>query len=101
MNKWFCFRQNNSGGKFVGPKYILVEAPRASIANALAQDHGVYFNGCAAGMDCPCCGDRWYPMYDDHDATDSPCIYGEAVEPSDDMMLVYLDGRVEGGRNNQ
>lgn len=95
--KWYRFNQNNSGGDFFGPRYVLVQAPSASTANALAQDHGVYFDGCEDGRDCPCCGDRWDRVYDDHDATDSPCVYGKPVEPSDNVVLVYLDGRVEGG----
>lgn len=95
--KWYHFRQNNSGGSFLGPKNVLVQAPSASTANALAQDYGVYFDGCEAGLDCECCGDRWDRVYSDSDCTDSPCVYGQPVGPSDNVMLVYLDGRVEGG----
>ena len=31
-------------------------------ANDIAQGNGIYFNGVADGIDCDCCGDRWYPV---------------------------------------
>lgn len=61
---FFEFNQNNSRGVFtVNEKLccrIFIEAPTANIANGIAEDLGVYFNGCEDGDDCPCCGDRWY-----------------------------------------
>lgn len=98
--KWYHFSQNNSGGEFVGPRHVFVQAPNASVANAMAQDHGVYFDGCETGLDCPCCGDRWNTAYSDSDSTDSPCVYGEPVDPSDSVVFVYLDGRVDGGKKD-
>jgi hypothetical protein len=63
---WFHFRQNNSGGGFdinddegIGPQ-IWVEADDAKEANELALELGIYFDGCADGLDCDCCGDRWH-----------------------------------------
>ena len=61
----FQFRQNNSGGQFMGPKFVVVKANDADQANQIAQDQGpVYFQGVAKGIDCDCCGDRWYPVHD-------------------------------------
>ena len=68
---YFKFRQNNSGGAFAGTPLVFVQADNADDANRIAQDHGVYFNGVADGVDCDCCGDRWYPVSDD-DAQDVP-----------------------------
>ena len=68
---YFKFRQNNSFGHFVGTPLVFVQADNAADANRIAQDHGVYFNGVADGIDCDCCGDRWYPVHDD-DAQDQP-----------------------------
>ena len=65
MTKWFGFKQNNSGGSFdhdpeSGIGYaIYVEADDAEHANYRAKRIGLYFNGCASGRDCSCCGDRW------------------------------------------
>lgn len=58
---FFKFRQNNSGGEFdtTMPYIMYVEVPTARVADAIAEDHGVYFNGCETGVDCECCGDRW------------------------------------------
>jgi len=53
---WYDFRQNNSGGYFNGPRYVLVEADGYEEANAMAQKAGVYFD---VTRDCPCCGPRW------------------------------------------
>ena len=71
---YFKFRQNNSFGHFVGTPLVFVQADNASDANSIAQDHGVYFNGVADGLDCDCCGDRWFPVSDD-DAQDQPSYY--------------------------
>ena len=72
--KRYNFLQNNSGGhhhdiEWSGPDdrggvegySVFVMAESASEANALAQEYsGVYFNGVQQGLDCECCGDRWY-----------------------------------------
>ena len=76
---FFTFHQNNSGGSFIGPSYVIVEAKNAEEANTIALEHDVYFDGCRKGIDCGCCGDRWYPV-SDHDGTDQPEIYGEPLE---------------------
>jgi hypothetical protein len=72
---YFKFRQNNSFGHFNGTPLVFIQANNAKAANAIAQDNGIYFNGVADGIDCDCCGDRWYPVNDD-DAQDQPSSYG-------------------------
>lgn len=61
---FFEFTQNNSGGSFtVNEKLchrLFIEAPTPNVANGIAEDLGIYFDGCDEGSDCPCCGDRWY-----------------------------------------
>ena len=64
--KFYEFHQNNSGGHFdkeMGHA-IWVQANSADEANIIAEANGVYFDGCEAGLDCSCCGDRWYPVYE-------------------------------------
>lgn len=64
MNNFYVFRQNNSGGDFIGPQYVIVGAVSPEQAEELAVCYGdVYFNGVNKGIDCPCCGDRWWPLY--------------------------------------
>lgn len=57
--KWFRFRQNNSGGKFiVNDKVdinVLIQANSPEEANNLAEKIGIYFDGYG---DCACCGNR-------------------------------------------
>ena len=86
--KFYTFRQNNSGGSFDEDDnvslYVIVEAMNADQASARAKDAGVYFNGCNDGMDCHCCGDRWYRGYSE--GTASPEVYGKVVQPNDKFV---------------
>jgi hypothetical protein len=79
--RWFTFRQNNSFGRLVQTEdldvWVIIEAADLSQATARAEKLGMYFDGCAAGRDCHCCGDRWYPP---HDEGAEPLIYGEPME---------------------
>lgn len=65
---WYEFDQNNSGGVFimdddVGIK-VFIQAESDGVANQKAEDVGIYFDGCEQGIDCDCCGDRWYRVGD-------------------------------------
>ena len=61
--KTFTYHQNNSGGFFVGPKSVTIEAESAEDADRIAEEEGlVYFDGVENGQDCECCGDRWYRL---------------------------------------
>ena len=66
--QWYQYIQNNSGGSFQGPAHLVfIEANSASESDSIAQEHRIYFDGCAFDMDCECCGDRWgtadHPYY--------------------------------------
>ena len=73
---FYVFRQNNSGGYFTEPaKNIIVkDASDSEQATEIALKAGMYFDGIMAGVDCECCGDRWFPMTESfvmlHDAID-------------------------------
>ena len=93
---WFTFRQNNSGGFYLGPQYVIVEAESSVSANAVAEENNVYFNGIEKGIDCECCGDRWYRVHHG-DGTDEPMIYEDKIDPeapvygilkSDEILIV-------------
>ena len=85
MNKFYHFRQTNSGGKFVVNEnlnvHVIIEARNAEQANTLAESLGIYFNGCEDNYnyDCQCCGDRWSPV-SEYDGQEFPHIYGSPVE---------------------
>lgn len=78
--RYFRYTQNNSGGSFdiddVVAQHVIIQAHSASEANSIAKIVGIYFNGCDEGIDCRCCGDRWYEAGDGK-GTDTPLIYGE------------------------
>lgn len=61
---WFEYSQNNSGGSFDVDQFVthrvFVEADSLEEAIRIGIGLGIYFDGCENGMDCSCCGDRWY-----------------------------------------
>lgn len=96
--KFYSYIQNNSGGGYVGPHVLIVEARNAAEANLVAQTHGVYFDGCYRGLDCDCCGDRWHEQWFDEDGFDEPGVYesGNLRENwiTGDIVICYFDGSV-------
>lgn len=109
--QFFHFDQNNSGGSFDFElnkisHHVIIEAKNANHANFLAEEIGLYFNGCEGGQDCSCCGDRWYPAWGEGD--NNPLVYGNPPEKYTDTWLGdekphtyvhYLDGVVKGYYN--
>lgn len=61
--KWFEFKQNNSGGRFIVNDKVcnklLIEAVSFNEAVRKAEELGCYWDGVSKGIDCSCCGDRW------------------------------------------
>lgn len=92
--KFYTYRQNNSGGEWIGPRYISIEAESEEAAEKRAPLVGIYFDGCDAGVDCPCCGDRWYRAAEESDEPPprpgSPWgMYINTVP----LLVFYADGR--------
>jgi hypothetical protein len=62
--KFYEFSQNNSGGSFETDDKVchrlFIEAESESQAESIAESFGCYWDGVRKGMDCSCCGDRWY-----------------------------------------
>lgn len=106
---FYHFRQNNSGGGFdVDTKAgitvnVIVEAQSAAEAVEKAKSIGLYFDGVDEGVDCECCGDRWYAPWGT-DGSEKPEIHGKPVadyqprfrwaEPEPEVAVHYADGRV-------
>jgi hypothetical protein len=107
---FFHFSQNNSGGNFHFEvergitHHVVIEAPNAQAANVEAIHKGLYFDGCVSGVDCSCCGDRWYRV-DGRDSEAQPMVYGQPVaeldgffcwmEPGREVAVHHADGRIE------
>ncbi len=70
--QWFDYNQNNSGGRFTVNEDVtydvFIQAANADAANSRAEDVGIYFDGCAKGFDCYCCGNRWSEAYGPRDS---------------------------------
>lgn len=68
QTKFFEYRQNNSGGRFdiddTLTVRVIVEAKDQKQAIQIGENLGIYFNGCDEGLDCSCCGDRWYEPHE-------------------------------------
>lgn len=92
---FYCFDQNNSGGSFDTDnnlaQFVIVEARNADEAIERAENLGIYFNGAEDNMDCPCCGDRWYPV-DDSDGDVEPLLRGE--HPAAYRPILTAEGEV-------
>lgn len=110
---FYHFSQNNSGGSFHFNKekgitcHVVIEADNASEANAIAEEIGIYFDGCSTGRDCSCCGDRWNEVWE-IDREEVPSVYGSPVqefinseythrwmETGKEVCVHYKDGRKE------
>ena len=82
---FYTFKQNNSGGSWSFDEkngitiYVIIEAPNHYEANRKAEEIGLYFDGVDKGMDCPCCGDRWYKA-DSLDGDNKPKIYNTIIK---------------------
>lgn len=89
MGGWWQYRQNNSGGSFDadGGMETWIWAQSASQADAIAEQNGIYFDGCREGQDCPCCGDRWSSAWGDMPDKDDVHI---------DVLVEHLTTGVDG-----
>jgi len=80
---FYRYSQNNSGGSFIFDEdagithHVVIEADSARVADEIAEEIGIYFDGCQSMRDCPCCGDRWYSAYSSGDKV--PMVYGEIL----------------------
>lgn len=74
---YYTYTQNNSGGIWRGPEFVIIKADSAADANEKAECNGIYFDGVAQELDCECCGDRWSRVWD-NDGTEVPTIYGDS-----------------------
>lgn len=105
---FFTYRQNNSGGSFIRDEsvdiYVIIEAVDYEDADRRAENVGIYFDGCADGSDCECCGDRWSNTYGGGDAV--PSIYGVALADTKERLKIsdlspviihYMDGTKKRG----
>lgn len=95
--KFFEFSQNNTGGSFdVDDKLthrVLIEADTAEEATAKAEELGMYWDGVENGMDCECCGDRWYRPWSD-DGKVFPYRYGSMTRPEAESVAEKYNAEV-------
>jgi hypothetical protein len=76
--KFYTFHQNNSGGSFYGPVYVIIEARNVEEANSLAESKAnVYFD---SSQDCSCCGSRWDSLGSYGKGEEVPYIYDTPLE---------------------
>lgn len=106
--KFYEWNQNNSGGSFdVDGEIthtIYIEADSYDEAEKKALDLGVYYDGCGRGLDCYCCGDRWYegdevelPHYSGKETVEEVAQYvsDKYGRCKPDARIFYKDGNVK------
>jgi len=82
---FYTYQQNNSGGSFdINPDqgisvFVVVEADHAAEANRRAIGIGLYFDGVYRGIDCECCGNRWYKAWEGT-GCDTPSLYSNPID---------------------
>ena len=97
---FYHFSQNNSFGEFKFDEatglthHVVIEAETANAANEKLQAIGGYFDGVNDGIDCLCCGDRWYKTLEGK-ASPVPSIYGR---PISEGALLNFTGWMPAGR---
>ena len=96
---WYHFSQNNSGGSFTINKNVaeevFIEAQNVYTANNLGLIIGLYFDGVEQGIDCKCCGSRWYRTKEEISIADMmEYIYKYLPEYSKTLRVHCLDGTV-------
>jgi len=88
----YTFGQNNSGGFYKEPaKFIIVENAADNDAAFLAASvAGMYTDGVSLGVDCYCCGDRWYGCSEEHDTLDDALGYVANWDGTDKSVPQYV-----------
>jgi hypothetical protein len=89
---FYTFEQNNSGGYYLGPEYLVVEANSTEEANRRFEDFDPDMSY------CDCCGPRWSEAWSEKLLTEVPTVWGRPLENSGNQYVVfYLDtGESEG-----
>lgn len=71
---FFTFEQNQSNGFLIDnssvTEQVVIEADNYWEANERAREIGLYFDGVADGIDCDCCGDRWFRAWKTDETSD-------------------------------
>lgn len=99
---FYTFSQNHSGGVLDEnfekgtAEYVIIEAESAADANRKAECIGIYFGGVACGIDCECCGDRWYPA-SEYDRTEAPLVYSAPAKSAGygSVCIHWANGEIE------
>lgn len=89
---FYVLHQNNSFGRYkdidqFSAVDLAIEAKDECEATIIAIDNGVYFRGVEKGIDCPCCGNRWYSSFERFDKlpTKHPLGVGKS-------LVIFEDG---------
>lgn len=89
------YDQNNSFGSFDFDEehgitaHVIIEAMSSEEADERLIGIGGYFDGCEDGIDCPCCGDRWY-CAQDKDGDPVPMFYGQPVKDATSLFSAWM-----------
>jgi hypothetical protein len=98
--KWWCFIQNNTGGKFkindLAAHYVFIQSTSLGAAEYYGVSKGILDNS----NSCSCCGDRWNGV-DSEKGFDIPTVFDTPLSEYKDFgrgseaRLHYFDGKFE------
>jgi hypothetical protein len=89
----YLYSQNNSGGVYTKParNIIVADAKNETQALETAEKAGLYLNGVRRGLDCECCGDRWYGMAEEFDSVADAKAHAEKYEHGEGVAYLVTD----------
>jgi len=98
QNLFWVYEQTPNRAQYIVDKekglsfLVFIEASTAASADAKAVMLGIYFDGIENGIDCACCGPRWFPA---EQSVSTPEIFGFNVAGQFKHADQYLKPAVE------
>ena len=95
--KLFVVRQNNSGGSFcvndsngTGERVFVLAKNENSVLDLLEIKSVVYFDGVSQGLDCECCGDRWWRDAEEVEDENNKVVSFSSFYEAYDFVVDYV-----------
>lgn len=95
--KLFVVHQNNSGGSFcvdnsngTGERVFVLAKDEDTALDLLEGKSVVYFDGVSQGLDCECCGDRWWRAADEIEDENNKVVSFSSFDEAYDFVVDYV-----------
>ena len=95
--KLFVVHQNNSGGSYcvndfngTGERVFVLAKDEYSALDLLEGKSVVYFDGVSQGLDCECCGDRWWRYAEEVEYENNKVVSFYSFDEAYDFVVYYV-----------